>query len=182
MANLLVALILITVIILFIGATADVRFTYTDSLTVNIDFLFFTLILSNRKDKTRRSGEEKSPFFQKIKESLQKTKAKRDALAFLLKNSAITVHDINIPLKNKEPSKTSTDSANISALILLIFTYLSLKVQSLTLQDESFFLLSESKDEKIPTLDFTVRTTVYGILYSSLIYFMKGLRKCRKQK
>ena len=173
MANLFLALILITVIILIVGATADVRFTYTDSLAVTIDFLFFTLILRSNKKGTNGNG--KSTFIEKAKKNLRKTKAKKAALASLLKNSALTVHDINIPIKNKEPSQIATDSANISSLILIIFTYLSMKAHKISIQDESFLLLSDSRDKNIPTLDFTVRTTVYSILCSSLIYFVKGI-------
>lgn len=174
MANLFLALILISIAILIAGASADVRFVYTDSPRVSIDFLFFTLLFYTDRERTRTHGvKRKAGFFERIKSGIRKTKARGAALDFLLRNSRVTVHSINIPIKEKEPSELVIKSANLSSLILIIFTYLSLKAEKMALEDDDFLLTSYSMPKDEPTLDFTLRTTVYIILSALVIYLLK---------
>ena len=177
MANLFLALILISIIILVAGTSADVRFTYTDTLKITVDFLFFSLILYT--DRRRNKGT-KNDIFKRIKESVKKTKARRSALDFLLKNSNLTVHSINISLLEKEPAALVNTRANISSLILIIFTYLSLKVQKFSLEKDDFFLISDNIQIKEPTLDFTLKTTVYILLSAIVIYLTKIKSKAER--
>jgi len=172
MANLFVALILISIAILIAAASAEVRFTYTDSPAIRVDFLFFTLEFHGSRDKTTRK-ERKSGIFQRIKNGIRKTRARGAALDFLLKNSRLTVHSVNIPIKESEPSELVTRSGNLSALILVILTYISLRLEKMTLEDDIFLLISDGTPKEVPTLDFTLKTTVFIILTALIIYHLK---------
>ena len=180
MANLFLTLILISIAILIAAASADVRFTYTDSPEINIDFLFFTLAFYGSREKNVRK-ERKSGIFQRIKDGIRKTRARGAALNFLLRNSSVTVHSINIPIKENEPSELVTKSGNLSALILVIFTYLSLKLEKMTLEDDNFLLISDFPQKEEPTLDFTLRTTVCVILSALIIYLFKINERSQKK-
>ena len=180
MANLFVALILISIAILIAAASADVRFTYTDSPVISVDFLFFTLEFHGSRDKGARK-ERKSGIFQRIRDGIRKTRARGAALDFLLRNSKLTVHSVNIPIKESEPSELVTKSGNLSALILVIFTYLSLKVEKMTLEDNTFLLVSDDTTKIEPTIDFTLKTTVYIILTALIIYLLKINERSQKK-
>ena len=180
MANLFVALILISIAILIAAASADLRFTYTDSPAISVDFLFFTLEFHGSRDKTARKGK-KSGIFQRIRDGIRKTRARGAALD-LLRNSRLAVHSINLPIKESEPSELVTKSGNLSALILVIFTYLSLKVEKMTLEDDNFLLVSDGTPKEEPTIDFTLKTTVYIILTALIIYLLKINSKAERSQ
>ena len=170
MANLFLALILISIVILIAGASAEVRLTYAGALGIRIDFLFFSLVFNNKKGKGRR---KKRDFFERLRVGIKRTRASVSALEFALKNSSITVHSINIPLKEREPSELVTVRGNLSSLVLVIFTYLSLKAERISLEDEDLFSNSDYRRLIEPTLDLTLKTTVYIILSALIIYFLK---------
>ena len=133
-------MILISIVILIAGASAEVRLTYTDAFRVSFDFLFFSLVLYNEKKKKRK---KKQDIFERLRVGIKRTRASVSALEFALKNSSITVHSINIPLKEREPSELVTARGNISSLVLVIFTYLSLKAERISLEDEDLFSNSD---------------------------------------
>ncbi len=179
MANLFLALILISIVILLAGASADLRITYTDSLNIRIDFLFFSLLFYNGK---RKKQGRKRDLFERLKISIKKTRASLSALEFILKNSRVTVHSLNIPVKDGEPSELVTRRANISSLILVIFTYLSLKAEKMTVEEDNVFSISDLPKAEEPTLDFALKTTVYIILSALIIYLLKINSKAERSK
>ena len=169
MANLFLALILISILILIIAASVEVRITYADSLRVSFDFLFFSLVFYDDKKKRRKKNRD---IFERLKIGVKRTRASISALEFILKNSSVTVHSVNIPLREREPSELVTARGNISSLILVIFAYLSLKAERISLEDDNFFSNSDYQS-LLPTLDLTMKTTVYIILSAVIIYFLK---------
>ena len=170
MANLFLALILISIFILIAGASAEVRITYADALEITLDFLLFSLVFYNGKRKKRKKSKD---IFERVKIDIKRTRASISALEFILRNSNVTVHSVNIPLKEREPSEIVTLRGNISSLVLVIFTYLSLKSEKISLEDDNFFSDSDYRGLLEPTLDLTLKTTVYIILSAVIIYFLK---------
>ncbi|MBE6644719.1 MAG: hypothetical protein E7612_04980 [Ruminococcaceae bacterium] len=178
MTNLLLLFLLFSASILILASTVYVRFTYTDKININIDFLLFTLSLyqgnENNKSKSKNTGYGFRP---KITKSL----AVKRSLAYLLKNSEIRVHSIKIPQHEIEPSRLVALEGNLSTVILIFFTYLTLKTQKITLED-TYFITTSNLPFKEPILDFTLKTSLLVFIFSTIVYNIERRKKERSKK
>lgn len=178
MLNLFLVFLLFSITILIVASTVYLKFTYTDTLSVKIDFLLFTLLLYQKDGEPKKS---KAKSYSGFKQGIKKSTARRRTLYYLLKNSSLTVHSINIPQKNADPSTAVMLGANVSSVILILFTYLSLKTQSISLED-NYFLTPYDERFKEPILDFTLKTSLLVFIFASILYNLELYKLKRNER
>ena len=177
MANLLLTFIILSIFLLIIAETVYVRFTYNDEAVISIDFLLFILILyPSRKKKAKR--KKSIGVISKFEQLITTSMAIKRSLNYLLKHSTLTVHRIEIPLSVDDPAKIAVQSQNLSSLVTVLLTYLSIKTAAITTRDDIFISGNNTLTKKT-TLDFTLKSSLHTVIFSYLIYLRKK-RKIRK--
>ena len=177
MANLFIILLLISAFLLIIAETVKVKITYQDELIINIDYLLFTLTLyPNRSIVNGRKGRTKS-FVERLKIGFRRSRAARRALEFLFSHSRIILHEINIPLEDRSPSRFVLTSQNILALISMLMAYLSLKSETLVSDDNVLISTEKELIKKLPTVDLTLKTRLWVTAFSIIIFGYESARK-----
>lgn len=181
MANLILAIIILAIFLLIIAETVIVRVTYTDEVIINIDFLLSQIILYPSRNR-RKSRRQHTTLLKKFKKRIIVAGATKRAVDFFLKNSILTVHEINIPIDTTDPAKFVLLSQNASTLILMILTYLSLKSETLTSEDNTFISNNTNTLYDIPALDVTLKTGLYTVIVSALLFYVESKKIRRKQR
>ena len=177
MANLILAIIILSIFLLLIAETVTVRLTHNGETVIKFDFILFQFLLypsrKHTKPKKRRSG-----LLQSFKKKLANAGAMKKAFDFFLGHSLITVHEINLPINTSDPAKFALLSQNASTLILMLLTYLSLKTETLNSEDYSFV----TNELNTTTLDVTLKTGLYTIIISALLFYIERKKIKRKQR
>jgi hypothetical protein len=138
--------------------------------------MFQFLLYPSRKHqgaKKRRSG-----LIQRFKNKIVYAGAMKKAFDFFLGHSLITVHEINLPINASDPAKFALLSQNASTLILMLLTYLSLKTETLNSEDYSFV----TNELNTTTFDITLKTGLYTIIISALLFYIERKKIKRKQR
>ena len=182
MANLLIASALISALLLILAESVSVRFTYKNELKIDIDYLLFNLILYPTRNRSPAKRKLKKGFVERLKSSFRRAFATRRALEFLFKHSRLTVHEINIPLSDTEPSRFILNSQNILSVISMLMAYLSLKSETLTTEDNILISTEQDRLKNLPTLELTVKTTLLTTLLSFIIFGIENRKKRGKQR
>lgn len=181
MLNLLLALILILIIVFIVIQTVTVRITYTREAIINIDFTLFSLILYPSRKKEKINAKREHSYKNKITNNFIKAAAIKKGLEYLFRRAQITVHDINIPTQSNDPAKFAVRSQNISSVILIILTYLSIKTDAIISEDNSFVYLKNSELEERPLIDLTVISTFFNTMLAFLITFFEIKKRKRRR-
>lgn len=171
MANIFLAFLLFSVILLILGAEVFINFTYRGKLVTKVDILFFTVILY--KDEKEKNQKKKK----------RRAKKPHRAIRYLLKNSTLSINSLNIPLNKEAPSDYFLSRANLSFLTLISLQKLSDQTKRLTVTDNVFI---GQKDLVGFEFDLTLKTTALVLLIAYVIYRSKNKNrkdiKCQSQK
>lgn len=166
------SLILFTILIITAIQIITVRFTRDEEIIIGVDAIFFKLIFY----PSRKSGRKKRSvigFKSKFKKTLSVAAATSKAMNFLLSRSNLTIHNIDVVLRTDDPANYAVKSQNIYSAIILFLTYLNLKMATISTEDD-IFLKREKDFSALPTLDFTISTSIWVLLFALAKYYLKA--------
>ena len=178
MANLLLLLLLLTITVLIILMSVSVRFIYFDEPIIIFDFLLFSFLLFPSSNK-RIKKEDQTNIQKTAKNKLAKASSLKKSLDYLLKRSAVKIKRIDLKLANTEPANFVLQEKNISTLIFILITYLSLKTGNLITEDTHF--ISYGENDAKTHIDITLTSTLFHILIAIFIFSKENAKKKRKR-
>ncbi len=180
MANLILPVILLSIFVLIAFISVDVRFTYHGELIIRIDLLLITVILYPARNK-KAKRKKNIGFLERLNNGFIKANATKAALDFLLKKSTLTVNSINIPLETDDPARFAIYSQHGTTLILMLMSYLSLKSEAFSSEDDVFFTSSVNSVSSLPAFDVTLKTSLYVLFSTFTVYKLKSKKRKRRQ-
>ncbi len=139
----------------------SIRFLFKDKLSTEIDYSFFTLILTNSEDK-KDFKKIKPKLFPKIKRTLE----------YLLRNSEITVSEIKIKAPDSEPKSFILRYKNLFSLFAAITVYLSKKTKKLSLNDSSIEVFSDASEKRRHSFDISIKAPLYVTLTAAAMFLL----------
>ena len=137
----------------------SVRFLFYDKLSAEIDYSFFTLVLSDFK-KGGKSEKFSPKLFPEI----------RRAIGFLLKKSEISISEIKINARDTDPQSFIIKYKNLFSLFAALTVYLSKKTKKLSLNDSSLEVLGDGGDGK-HSFDISIKAPLYVALSAAAMFF-----------
>lgn len=180
MANLLFLLLLILITVLIIIESVTIRLVYTKELVIEFDFLIFTLIFFPASKKSPKR-KKRTGFSKRIKRKFIKAAAFKKAIEYLLRFSELKIEEIDVQLNNNDPAEFVLRANNLSSVIFVIITYLSLKTESIITEDSLFVSrYNEGQDSKTH-LDVTLKSRLFHIIPALFIFLTEIKQKKGKQ-
>lgn len=179
MANLILLAIILTIFCLIAFLAVSIRFIYDEELIIHIDLLFLSVILYPARNKKPKKKNTVG-FIERLKIGFRRAEATKSAIDFLLKKSTVSVNSINVPLNTEDPSKLAVYSQHGTTLILMLMSYLSLKAEAFTSENDAFFTSDTNALSNVPAFDITIRTALH-VLFSTLIIYNIKKRKRRQE-
>ena len=176
MPNLLLFLLLITVSILIIIASVSVRFVYYNELIIKFNFLLFSIILypNRRIKKRKRTNNQK-----KAKRRSLRISSFKKGFDYLLKRSTVRIDRIDLKLVEPDPARFVLQEKNISTLIYIFLTYLSIKANSILTEDTHF--ISYRQDCSNTHIDITLTSTLFHVATALFMFLKPNSEKKRKR-
>ena len=170
-------LIILTFLIVTALQNVRVRLFFSDEAIIDVDFLLFRLILypTRRRKKKRRKIRD---YGKSIIKNIKRASRFKRTLDYLLENSSLTVHRLNIPIKAEDPARYALASQNISSLINIALTYLYLKLDTLKTEDDIFFSEAERREGEVK-FDATLNTSL-SVIITSLFRYLVNFGRVRK--
>lgn len=168
MAEIIIFISVSSVLLLISLADVEIDFIYRDAFTIEINFIFLTLILSfdkNEKRKKRKRNSFISP------STTKKT------IKSLLRHSDVKVDRILIFAPDNPPHIFSVRYRNALTLFSVIFSLLSLRVRSFSAPPDAVGFISHDGPIKVQDAHATVCTKFYILIYSLLILLISGIRQ-----
>lgn len=162
------------IILLFIYLTlvqeVTLRIVRTKETIIYIDFLFIQAILYPSRKKSK--NKKKLSVFDFLA-------ALNKSIPLLLKNSELTVNDLNFPVLQGNPASDATRSEAIAAIVFAILTYFKEKTRTIKLKDRVFTAYSLENNKSI--IDVSLKFELFRFFYPVLIFVFE-LRKRKREK
>ncbi len=178
MVNLLLLLLLIAISILIILMSVSVRFIYFNEPIIRFDFLLFSILFFPSSNKQIKK-ESKRNISKATKNKFARAASIKKALDYLLKRSIVKIEKIDLMLADTDPASFVLQEKNISALIFILITYLSLKTGNLITEDTHF--ISYGENDAKTHIDITLSSTLFHILIAIFIFSKENAKKKRKR-
>lgn len=173
MAESVIFLLLFTASLVFILQPASVRYSYVDEAKIEIDFLFFTLLLYPARNRRKKRSNMKLRAARYL--SLRK------ALATSLPYCRATFERIDIFQKPKNPDKNYLNPQFISALLFYLTAYFDTQTKELTLSDFDFISYKEDDENKY-LFDVTLNFRLICFYIFAFSYLHELSKKKRRWK
>ena len=160
---LLVSVTLIFILILI--QKISLRFLFKEKLRTEIDYSFFTLILTENEEK-KASPKISPKLFPKIKRVME----------YLLRHSELIISEIKIKSQKTEPKSFILGSKNLFSLFAALTVYLSKKTKKLSLNDSSFEVFNAENENSRHSFDLSIRTPLYIALITAAMFLLVKLK------
>lgn len=180
MANLLFLLLLILITVLIIIESVSIRFVYSKELVIEFDLLIFRLILFPSSKKGQK-GKKRTDVSKRIKSNFIKAASFKKAIEYLLRFSKLKIEKIDLKLSNSDPAEFVLRAKNLSTVIYVLITYLSLKTESIITEDTFFVSPYDEGHDTETHLDVTLKSRLFHIIPALFIFFTETKRKKGKQ-
>ncbi len=139
----------------------SIRFLFSDKFSTEIDYSFFTLVLTNGKDG-KGVKKIKPKLFPKIKRIAE----------FLLRNSEVTISEIKIKSRDIEPKSFILRYKNLFSLFAALTVYLSKKTKKLSLNDSSIEIYSDENEKARHSFDISIKAPLYVTLTAAAMFLL----------
>lgn len=179
MANLMF-LLLLSIIILIIAESVSIRFIYVNELIIDFNFSLFKLTLYPSRNKRQRR-KKRAGLKETIKNNFIRAASAKKSLEYLLKHSNVNIHELDFHTDYIDPANFILRVQNISTVILILITYLSLKTESIISEDTFFASSSEDNSDVKMHLDVTLKSTLFNIISAYFIFVLENKRRKGKQ-
>ena len=169
------ALITVIFVFLFLYLTLVQEVTvkiirYNETIII-IDFVVFSSEIYPERNKKRR---------KKRKDSFKKIPAIYKAITLLLKNSELTVNELNFPVLEGNPASDAPRNETISAIVLAVLTYFKTKVRTINLKDRLFTSYSDSNHSAL--IDISLKFELFRIFHPVFILVLDLIKRKREEK
>lgn len=181
MAFYILLAILAAIIILILLAKITVRLRLCEDAVIDFDFLFFGLSLFPMRKKSGEGGR-RGRISKRFSSTVRKAAATRRALEYLFTHSKVTVHDIKIHIEEDEPSKFVLKSNGILFLISLFLTYLYIKTETLTGEEQILITNDSEPINGAALIDVSFKTSVIHALTTLAIFKINEIKRKKKRK
>ncbi len=164
-----VILLLVTLLVVTLIQNVSVRLTYIDEVIIDVDLLFFRLIVYPARRRKRRKIRD---FGKNLMKNIKRAAALKRALDYFLSKSRLTLHRLSPKIEAETPARYALQQQNVSSIINVTLTYLSIKLGTLTLDDGIF--LSDTEGDELVRFDATLDTS-FSVILISFFKYLSGL-------
>ena len=153
------------IFLLILIQNISIRFLYKNGFSAEIDYSFFTLVLTKpqRKKKRRKMSSKIFLPFKRIAE-------------YWLRRSSVEISEISLFVKDSEPDKFILKYKNLFSLFAATTVYLSRKTKKLTVSDSSITVSGVPGGDTSQILDISVTSPLYVTLFAAAMLFFTILR------
>ena len=171
MAEFIIVLSVILIFLLIFIQDFSVRFLYKDKFSTELDYSFFSVILSGAK-----SGGGFGSLSRNVLERIKKT------AEFVLRRSNLEISEIKIPTKESDPKKFSLQYKNLFSLFAIFTVYLSKKTKKLVISDSAITVEGTPEEDSDYVFDVRITAPLYVALYATAMFFLIKLKNKRAIK
>lgn len=173
MAETVIIISVILIFLLILVQDISIRLIYKNGLSIEIDYSFFTLTLSDIKSKGGFSGISPK-LFPKLKRRIE----------FLLRNARLEITEIHLSTSEDDPRKFSLIYKNLFSLFALITVYLSKKIKKLNINDSAIIIESAKDADSDYRLDIKASAPLYVTVSLASLFLpiaLKNKKSIRKK-